>query len=187
MKIRFLVPFLAAIASSAAIGQSPSPSATPLVAAPVRARTAPFSAADRGSLIAAGEKIRKDPKVIAAAAKMHAAMLAVNAVMVAKDPSLGPILDKIQAASVPHAVRTPLTPDDRQKLRAARDAMKGTPEGAAWLQATMDYRAAVREAMLTADPGISNVLNKLPQPGVHVTGAAITSGSAASPSASPGK
>jgi len=135
--------------------------------------------------MAAAKKARQDPAVVAAAAKMHQAILGFDDAMLAKDKSIGPVIDKIKAASSPGAPRPHLTAEEVEQLRSARVSMMGAPETDAWKQATEDYRAAMRQAMIAADPSMAAILAKLHEgagPGAPRT---VASPAMASPSASP--
>jgi hypothetical protein len=165
VKKQLLIPFLAAMACAPAAsnGQSFSPAASgTFVSAPARReRLGTLSPQERTVLIAVGQKARQDPKVREAAEKMRNARKALNAAMVAKDNTLRPILDKVEAASSPGGIPPRLTGDEREQLRAAREAMKGTPEADAWQKASADYHQAVREAVIAADPSAAPILEKM--------------------------
>jgi hypothetical protein len=135
--------------------------------------------------MAAAKKARQDPAVVAAAAKMHQAMLAFDDAMLAKDKSIGPVIEKIKAASSPGAPRPRLTAQEVEQLRSARVSMMGAPETDAWKQATEDYRAAMRQAMTAADPSMAAILAKLPEGGGTGAPRTVASPALASPSASP--
>jgi len=188
MKRHLVLPILGALACAAVIsfGQSPSPSPS---GTPILQRSRAITPEERAALIVAGQKAREDPKVQAAAMRMHAAAMAFNAAMVARDASLGPILQKIDAANSEAGLHIRLTADDREQLRAAREAMRGTPEAAALQQATADYRKTASDAMTAADPSLSAIIARLPQPGgdtrIGRIMAPVPPGPAASPSASP--
>jgi hypothetical protein len=121
---------------------------------------------ERTELMTASRKAQQDPAVKAAAAAMRAAMEAARAAMAAKDPAVKPLLDEIEAASSPGAPRPTLSSDDREKLLAARNAIKGTPEAAAWQKSITDFRAAVRKAMIADDPAVAAIFAKMPPPGM---------------------
>jgi hypothetical protein len=135
---------------------------------------------ERDALTAAGQKARQDPKVLAAAAEMNDAMEAVNAAMLAIDKSLGPILERVEAASSPGAGRLHLTADEREQLRAARESIEGSPEIDAWQKAAADYRETLRQAMIAADPSVAAILYKMPRTATDERHGAVTTGSAGS-------
>ena len=168
MKRVLVIPFLAAIACAPApsFGQSltsgtsaaaPSPSVRRVRVGSV----APLTPEEETILKAARDKARQDPAVEAAAQKMDAAMKAAHAAMVAKDKSIGPLLDQVEASSSPGALRPLFTPEETAQLRAAREAIKGTPEAEAWQTATVDHYEAQRKAEIAADPAVEAILNKL--------------------------
>jgi hypothetical protein len=120
------------------------------------------------TLMAALQKAQLDPAVKAANEKKQQAIAAARAVMIAKDPSLAPLLDKILPTSSP-APGTPrpiLTADERMQWSAAQQAIQGTPEADAVLKARLDYARALHSAMLAADPAVAAIFDKLPQNGM---------------------
>ena len=160
MKKILLASFLAAIAcaTTTSFGQgAPAPGSPQAQAGGMMGSITPD---ERTALVSASQKARQDPDVVAAGAKMHDAMEAARVVIVATDPSLTPLFDKIKAAG---AQRPQLTQEEIAKLRAGRDAINGTPESNAWEKATADYREAMRKAMIAADPSVAAILAKLPQ------------------------
>lgn len=169
MKRRLLLSFLAAIAcvAGSSFGQTPSPAptetpaATP-PAAPFHRRGITLTPDERSTLLAAGKKAQQDPAVKAAREKMDAAMKAAREAMVAKDKSLAPLFDKVEAASSPGAPRPHFTAGEAAQLRAARDSILGTPEADALQKAEVEYRAAVRQAMIASDPNVAPILDRLP-------------------------
>ena len=186
--IKTLLPLLLIAATSFGQTPSPAPSAPSAPSAPPAylrpgAGIAALTLEERTALVTAGQKARQDPKVQAAAEKVKEAMKAVEDAMVAKDKSLAPIIAKAQAATSPGAPRPLLTGTERMQFIAAREAMQGTPELAAAQQASADYREAVRQAMIAADPSIAAIIEKLSQTGPMPMRPSI--GSAASPSPSP--
>lgn len=199
MKKVLIASFLAAIACAPAssFGQSPSPAASDAPSAAPSLPTvhqqlgaSPLTPEDRATLQSASQKAQQDPTVKADFKKMADAMKAAHGAMLAKDSSVGPLLDKIEAASAPGAPRPKLTPDEAMKLRAAREAIKGTPEADAWQKATTEYHDAVRQAMIAADPAVSDILMKISQSGAMHRSMVppvppVSSSPAASASASP--
>jgi hypothetical protein len=179
MKKVLVASFLAAIACGpiSSFGQSPAPAAsdTPVAAPSVAAPAAPrsglanISPAESDTLRAANQKAQKDPAVQAAAEKMRAARKAAADAIVAKDKSLAPLFDKIEAASAA-SQRVALTADERQQLNAGFDSIKGTPEADAFQKSNNDFRQVVRQAMIAADPSVAAILAKLPQPTVTHAG-----------------
>jgi len=176
MKRIIVVSFLAAIACAplSSFGQSlaPAVSDTPAAAPPAPPKpglgASLLTPEERDTLMAAAQKARQDPAVKAAAEKMHEAMKAARDAMIATDKSLGPLIDKIEAATSspsPGVPRPTLTADEREQLRAGRDAIKGTPAADAWQKATAEYFAALRQAMIAADASVAAILDKLPQGG----------------------
>jgi hypothetical protein len=142
---------------------------------------------EQSTLRTASENAQKDPAVRAAVEKLHAAMTAARPAMLAKDPSLAPLLNKVEAISFPSpgAERPSLTADEMLKLRAGRSAINGTPLADAWRKATADYRAAVRQAMIAGDPSVAAILDKLSNAGGERRSIVATGSPKASASASP--
>jgi hypothetical protein len=181
-----VIPCLAAIASlsmpSFAQDASPAPSVSGQPSGPVASPTPDVEAA----LSEARVKARQDPAVQAAAEKLHEAMKVAHAAMLAKDPTLGPLLEKIEAASAPGSRPPSFTADEYLKIHEGMASIRGTPEADAWKQATADYRAALRKAMVAADPSIADILARLPEPGAsHGAGAPHSPAPSGSPAASP--
>lgn len=179
---------------------SPSPSVAPANpggagGGPERRRGAMFgnmSQEDREKLKAAREKAMQDPKVQDAQENAKAANEAFqNArrqALLAADPSVGPILDKVQAAlksgtgtaagqgkgnggfegrggwRMAQALDT-LTPEEREKLKAAEQKIKDNPD----LVSARDKKVAadqllastLHDAMIAADPTIEPLLKKM--------------------------
>ncbi len=123
---------------------------------------------------------QQDPKVLASIEEMRSAMKAARAAMEAKDTAIAPLLDKIEAGAAPGAQPPRLTPDEFMELGAARKAIAGTPEAAAWQQATADYRKAVESALLAADPAVGPILQKITAARVGALGGQTIKSSAAS-------
>ncbi|MEI8340497.1 MAG: hypothetical protein WCH43_03045 [Verrucomicrobiota bacterium] len=138
---------------------------------------------------AARDKAMQDPKVQDAQENMKAASEAARAerkkALLAQDPTLGPILDKMGAGAPKPAVsgseggakagpperggRRPdlsgLTPEEREKLKAANEKIKDNPEVVAARdkaqQAGKQFFSALHDAMLAADPTIEPILKKV--------------------------
>jgi len=115
--------------------------------------------AERTQLMEARKKAMEAPELAEAKQKAEAArkesMDARKGALLKQDPSLGPILDKVQT---PGGFKD-LTPEERQKLQAARQALpevehKGSP-------AEKAFQEAMRAAMLKVDPTIGPVLDKV--------------------------
>jgi hypothetical protein len=126
-----------------------------------------ISPEEKQTLDDAAKKAQQDPAVKAARDKMDAAMKDIGKAMVAKDSSLASLVDKVEAAAVPGASPASLSPQERQKLRGGREAVKGTPEDDAWMAAAKDYRIALQQKMIT-DPAVAAIFEKLrrgPGPG----------------------
>lgn len=181
----FLVALLASTAATLVFAQGPAP-----FPAPRGGGSSMLNPQDQQALQAADAKAKNDPAVEAAAEKMHAASMAARAAMVARDPSIAPLLNEMQPAASPSPGAEPhhLTADEYLKIRAARLAIVDTPEGHAWKQATEDYQAAHRAAMIAADPSVTPILARLShgasvaRPSIAATGLAMPTGT---PSASP--
>jgi hypothetical protein len=183
--MRPLLPLLlASLACVSAFGQapSPSPSGSPFVARP-SADFTPLTPDEGKTLNAASEKAKNDPKVIAAAKKLHTAMLDARAVMIAQNPKIAALLERAMPSGSPSfgSPRPAMTAEDFPKIRAARDAIKDTPQGLAWQKATAEYRTAVHDAMIAADPKVAAIFAKLPPVGIPGAG----KNSSPSPAASP--
>jgi hypothetical protein len=169
MKTLFLLPLSAALLCAAAVpvfGQaaaaSPAPLGTPsLLIQSLR----PLTPEERTRLAGARQKAMRDPRVRAAAARMRDAARALDAAMAGKDKSLRPILDKAEAAQSPGSFHIRLTGDEREELRAAREAMEGSPEEAAVRKAEDDYRKTAADVMTAADPSMAAIIAGLMQPG----------------------
>lgn len=175
---------LATLLCAPLFAQSPAPTDSP-TPPPARAGVSSISPDERDKLRAASQAAQKDPDVIAAEAKFHAAIKAATDLMITKDASLKPILDKVEAGDRPDALH--LTPDEQAKLRAGREAIAGTPELDAWQAATTAYLVAMRKAMIASDPSVADILAKLPHAAInHISASpAAASPAAASPAASP--
>jgi len=168
-------------ASAPAFAQSPSPSvaATPAPTAGASpSRIMPpggihsISPEDRQALMSASKKADTDPAVQDAKQKVQDAMKGVRNLMLTKDPTLAPLLDKLEASAAGPAApgSTPyrLSPDERTKLMAARSAVQDSPEAKALNDAVVAYRDAHRKVMET-DPTVAAILAKLrPASAVHM-------------------
>lgn len=170
VKTLFLLPLFAALLCAAAVpafGQaaaaSPAPLGTPSLLSIQSLR--PLTPEERTRLAGVRQKAMRDPRVRAAAARMRDAARALDAAMVAQDKSLRPILDKAEAAQSPGSFHIRLTGDEREELRAAREAMEGTPEEAAVQKAEDDYRKTTADVMTAADPSMAAIIAGLTRPG----------------------
>lgn len=123
----------------------------------------PFSAEDGQKLRAARATAMKDPAVQSALIKETKAADGLRAALLAEDKSLGPILDKIPnpSSAAARATPQPLTPEERTKIIAARDGLKDAPEGRAMQSAAIEFKTALRAAMITADPSVGPILDKI--------------------------
>ena len=119
-----------------------------------------LTADERKALDAAAKKAMQDPDVKAAKEKADAAMKDVGKAMVAKDDTLAPLVARVEAASVPGASPAGLSPEELQKLRTGREAVKGTPADSAWAMAFRQYRIALQEKMIT-DPAVAAIFQKM--------------------------
>lgn len=137
---------------------------------------------ERQRLEAAREKAKNDPTVRSlkeAKDKLEDQLeTAMRAAMLAADPSLGPTLDKIKAArDRAKGMRDKfesLTPEQKEKLKAARMAAKDDPAVQAAREklraaqgpeakraAAKEMHDAVKAAMLKADPSLAPLLEQL--------------------------
>jgi hypothetical protein len=164
-----IIPCLLAIACApfSSLAQSPSPadsSPSPAVAPVPHPRMGrSFLSPDEQKILDdAAKKAMEDPAVKAAKDKADAAMKDVGKAMVAKDDSLAPLVARVQAASSPGASPAGLSPEELQKLRAGREAVKGTPADTAWSMALRQYRIALQEKMIT-DPVVAAIFQKMLQ------------------------
>lgn len=141
-----------------------------------------LSLEERQRLAAAREKAKDEPTVRSlreAKEKVGDQLAAaMRAAMLAADPTLGPALDKIEAAR-DRAKETrerfrSLTPEQRQQLKAARQKAKDDPavqaarqklraaEGAeARRAAAREMRETMKTAMLKSDPSLASLLEQL--------------------------
>ncbi|MEA3188151.1 MAG: hypothetical protein QOD99_1981 [Chthoniobacter sp.] len=143
----------------------------------------------RAKLKAAREKAMKDPKVKEAAENLAQANKhfweIVAPLLLAEDPSLQSIIDKVKDAaddtenadSGRPGLRAgrgaflkglaSLTPEERQKLKAAQEKIKDNPDVRAARQkrqeAAQEFRKVLHDAMVAADPSIASDLEKLEQ------------------------
>ncbi|MDP9291615.1 MAG: hypothetical protein M3O82_04535 [Verrucomicrobiota bacterium] len=143
--------------------------------------------ADREKLKAARENAMKDPKVQAAFEDMRATAKesheTLHAALLKVDPSLQPILDKLKASRMERrkggtadeidgvdkpaagGVAANLTPEERAKLQAATQKVRSEPDvkatHARTQQARQVFRAALRAAILAADPSLAPLLNQM--------------------------
>jgi hypothetical protein len=160
--------------------RSPVVSPTPL---PPPVDLSPLTAEEKARIAKAGQAAQQDPEVIASGVELNDAVKAATVAMIAKDPTLKPLLDKIEAASAPGAERPQFSSGDYDHLSAGRASIAGTPEAATWQKATLQYREAVHKAMLAADPTLDAVFKKLEAraAGGGPPAAAATPGAGASP------
>jgi Spy/CpxP family protein refolding chaperone len=144
-------------------------------------------------LAAARDKAKDDPTVRSLKEARDAidAQLenAMSAAILAADPGLAPTLEKVkQSRDRAKGMRDrfeSLTPEQRQQLRAARQAAKDDPEvvaarekmksadsPGARREAGRAMREAMKAAMLKKDPGLSDLMEKLgpPPPGMEEDG-----------------
>jgi Spy/CpxP family protein refolding chaperone len=142
---------------------------------------------EKEKLKAAREKAMQDPKVQDAQENMKAANEVFRAArkqaLLAQDPTLGPILDKLEAGQKPvlsgsqggtktgppeRGGRRPdlsvLTPEEREKLKAANEKIKDNPDVVSArekaMEANKQFFSAMHDAMLAADPSIEPILKK---------------------------
>ncbi len=157
------LPLLAAIACVSAPCLAQSTAQPP--PAPAAARPGPGLAIltpdERSKLVAVTQEAIDAPPVKAAIKKRHAAVVAEHAAMIARDKSLAPIFDKLDAGASPNVLPPTLTDAQHAKLIAARAAMAGTPEDAAVEKAGADYREALHKAMIAVDPSVAPILDKM--------------------------
>ena len=178
---KLLIPVLGllgcsgAFAQTAAADASASPAADasatpPSVASPAPSapafhpgRTPLISPEENQKLRAANMKAKEDPAVVAARQKIMDSMKAAREAIIAKDPSMTPIFDKLQPSTppAPGAPRPQLTAEEQGKLVTARQSMKGTPEEAAVMSAQTEYSDALDKAMIAADPSVEPIVNKI--------------------------
>ncbi|MBU3664265.1 MAG: hypothetical protein FGM15_00095 [Chthoniobacterales bacterium] len=133
-------------------------------------------------LAAAREKVKDDP-TIKSLRESHKALndqleKAFDAAIVAADPGLAPVLEKIkQARTEAKGMRDrfdSLTPDQREKLKAAREAAKSDPavaaarekmQAAQTPEAKREARRAMHEAMQAAmvkqNPDLAPLIEKI--------------------------
>ena len=148
---------------------------------------------EREKLKAAREKAMQDPKVQSAVENLKTAGEAFRAArkqaLLAADSSLGPILDKIDAAikqnapggqaggpkpGGPNAERggrmmeqalNSLTPEEREKVKAASEKIKDNPDVVAARQkmaeAEKQFQSVLHDALIAADPSIEPLLQKM--------------------------
>jgi hypothetical protein len=144
-------------------------------------------------LAAARDKAKDDPTVRSLKEARDAidAQLenAMSAAILAADPGLAPTLEKVkQSRDRAKGMRDrfeSLTPEQRQQLRAARQAAKDDPEvvaarekmksadsPGARREAGRAMREAMKAAMLKKDPGLADLMEKLgpPPPGMEEDG-----------------
>ena len=133
-------------------------------------------------LAAAREKAKADPTVrsLREAREALDAQLgkAMDAAILAADPGLGPVLEKVkQSRDRAKGMRDrfeSLTPEQRQKLKAARQAAKDDPEVVAAREkmrsaespearreAGRSMREAMKSAMLEQNPDLAPLLKQL--------------------------
>lgn len=144
---------------------------------------------EKAKFQAAREKAMQDPKVQDAQENMKASNDAFRAArkqaLLAQDPSLGPILDKLEAAAPKPNVsgsqggakagpserggRRPdlsvLTSEERDKLKAANEKIKDNPDVSTARdkaqQANKQFASVVHGTLLAADPSIEPLLKKV--------------------------
>jgi len=129
---------------------------------PIREALESLTPAERTQFIEARKKAMEDPTVIEAKKNAETARKEAFAerksALLKQDPSLATILDKVQT---PRDLKN-LTPEEHQKIQAARKAArketKGLPKAA---PAEKAFHEALRAAMLKADPTIGPVLDKV--------------------------
>ena len=129
---------------------------------PMKEALESLTPAEQTQFIAARKKAMEDPTVIEAKKNADAARKDAFAerksALLKQDPSLASILDKVQT---PRDLKN-LTPEEHQKVQAARKAAKketkGLPKAA---PAEKAFHEALRAAMLKADPTIGPVLDKV--------------------------
>jgi hypothetical protein len=137
---------------------------------------------ERDSLFAVAEKAREDPGVRAAASRAREAVKTFNEAMIARDASIGPVLEKAESAGEPGGFHIRLTGDEAEQLRADREAMKGTAAEDALQRAMADYRKALVRVVTTVDPSLAGAVDRLPGMGMR---GLLAPGPLASPSPSP--
>jgi len=168
MKRQFLVSVLAAMAGAASFAQSPTPW-------PPNASESPepfrhwrmLSADEHDALLTAAGKARENPAVRAAAIRLQQAVKGYNQAMIARDASIGPVLEKAELAGGLEGFHIRLTGDESEQLRADREAMKGTAAEDALQRAMADYRKAAVHALIAADPSLAGVADSLPLMGMR--------------------
>ena len=176
MKRCFFVLTAMALGSAPAISSAQSPYqtnpdfhyATP--AGPKGHPSINLTADEREALMTASEAARNDPRVKVAAMELATAKKQEVNAMLAADPGIAPLLDKATGDGGHGMPGARLTADQREELRAARESIKDSTAAGAFQKASDDYHAAIRQAMLTVDPTIGPVLDKLPGGGIEVPG-----------------
>lgn len=151
-----------------------------------------ISPEDRQTLMEASKKADDDASVQAAKQKVLDAMKATRDLMVKKDPTLAPLLDKMEAAAAaPQAagIHTRPSKEELDKLNAARASIRETPEMVNLQNSIMAYREARRNAMM-AEPGVAAIFSKMrstarPMAPLSTPPAAASATPASSPAASP--
>jgi len=174
--------------------QDAVPSATPAVSQPPSPNSdhpATLTPEEWKRLNAAREKAMLDPKVSEAQATLKAAnevfRSARKQALLAQDPSLGPILDKLEAALKQNppgpqgggiqagpperggrrmgAAFGALTPEEREKLKTASEKIQENPDVVSAReknqQAGKQFASVMHDAMLAADPTIEPLLKKV--------------------------
>lgn len=142
---------------------------------------------DAQRLKAAHEKVKGDPAIQSLKEQRDAIeaqlVKAMNAALLAADPTLAPVLDKVQNARK-NAKETrkafeSLTPEQKESLKAARESIKDDPAVSAARakmkaattpeakqQAEQELHAARKAALLQKNPALAPLLEKLgPPPG----------------------
>jgi hypothetical protein len=153
--------------------------------APGEQRVPGLSREEAQRLAAAREKVKNDPTVRSLKEALDAVQQqlesAMNAAMISADPGLAPTLEKVKqsrdrAKGMVDRFQS-LTPEQREQLKAAREAVKDDPEVAAAREkmksadspeARRDAGQAMHEAMIAAvtkrNPDLAPLLEKLGPP-----------------------
>lgn len=132
---------------------------------PLRAAMEALTPEERKQFMEARQKAEAAPEVAETKTKAmearKAVMEAMKAAMVKADPSLAPIVEKMHAAGGPKE----LTPEERQKLQAARKSAMADPDVQKAMAEAQPlekaHRDALHAAMLKADPTIGPILEKV--------------------------
>lgn len=171
-----------ALSLPSALAQGPGRPGGPHKKGPPPWAEAKLSPDEAQRLAAAREKVKDDPTIKSLRESRKALddqlEKAFDAAMVSADPSLAPVLEKVkQARNEAKGMRDrfeSLTPDEKQKLKAAREAAKNDPAVVAArekMQAAQTPEAkreagramheAMKAAMLKQNPDLASLIEKI--------------------------